>query len=53
LSNVPFRAGLLLSDILAAADYAAIAPSGGLTLATRNTKDFSDIDELPVVNPWT
>ena len=35
------------------AQIAAIARSGGLTLATRNTKDFSDIDELPVVNPWT
>ena len=35
------------------AQIAAIARSGGLTLATRNTKDFSDIDELPLVNPWT
>ena len=35
------------------AQIAAIARSGGLTLATRNTKNFSDIDELPLVNPWT
>ena len=35
------------------AQIAAIARSGGLTLATRNTKDFADIDELPLVNPWT
>lgn len=35
------------------AQIAAIARSGDLTLATRNTKDFADIDELPLVNPWT
>jgi predicted nucleic acid-binding protein len=35
------------------AQIAAIARSGGLTLATRSTKDFSDIEELPLVNPWT
>jgi toxin FitB len=35
------------------AQIAAIARSGGLTLATRNTKDFSDIDGLPLVYPWT
>jgi len=35
------------------AQTAAIARSVGLTLATRNTKDFSDIDELPLMNPWT
>lgn len=35
------------------AQIAAIARSGGLTLATRNIKDFSDIDELPLLNPWT
>jgi predicted nucleic acid-binding protein len=35
------------------AQIAAIARAGGLTLATRNTKDFSDIDELPLVDPWT
>jgi toxin FitB len=34
------------------AQIAAIARSAGLTLATRNTKDFSNIDELPLVNPW-
>jgi predicted nucleic acid-binding protein len=31
---------------------AGIAISNGLTLATRNTKDFDDIDGLTVVNPW-
>lgn len=31
---------------------AAIARAGKLTLATRNTKDFADIDGLSVVNPW-
>ena len=35
------------------AQMAAIARSVGLTLATRNTTDFSDIDELPLTNPWT
>lgn len=35
------------------AQIAAIARSSGLTLATRNTKDFMDIDGLPLVNPWT
>jgi predicted nucleic acid-binding protein len=35
------------------AQIAAIARSGGLTLATRNTKDFSNVDELSLVNPWT
>ena len=35
------------------AQIAAIARAVGLTLATRNTKDFSDIDELPLTNPWT
>ena len=35
------------------AQIAAIARSAGLTLATRNTKDFSDIEKLPLVNPWT
>lgn len=34
------------------AQIAAIARSGGLTLATRNIRDFSDIAELPLVNPW-
>ncbi len=34
------------------AQIAAIARSSGLTLATRNTRDFSDIDDLPLVNPW-
>ena len=35
------------------AQIAAIARSGGLILATRNTKDFSDIDQLQLMNPWT
>lgn len=35
------------------AQIAAIARSGGLELATRNTRDFSDIDGLQMVNPWT
>jgi toxin FitB len=35
------------------AQIAAIARSGRLTLATRNTKDFSDIEELALANPWT
>ena len=34
------------------AQIASIAQAGGLTLATRNTKDFLDIDELDIVNPW-
>ncbi|MBI2836026.1 MAG: type II toxin-antitoxin system VapC family toxin [Acidobacteria bacterium] len=34
------------------AQIAAIALSGGLTLATRNTKDFAGIDRLTLVNPW-
>lgn len=31
---------------------AAIARTADLVLATRNTKDFSGITELKVVNPW-
>lgn len=34
------------------AQIAAIAKTAGLTLATRNTKDFSGISGLKVVNPW-
>lgn len=34
------------------AQIAAIARSSGLELATRNTKDFSDIDQLQLMNPW-
>ena len=34
------------------AQIAAIAKTGELTLATRNTKDFSNITELDLVNPW-
>jgi predicted nucleic acid-binding protein len=35
------------------AQIAAIARTGGLTLATRNIKDFADIQGLETVNPWT
>jgi len=31
---------------------AAIARTAGLALATRNTKDFSDITGLKLVDPW-
>ena len=34
------------------AQIAAIATAGGLTLATRNVKDFSGIEGLKVVDPW-
>ena len=34
------------------AQIAAIARSAGLALATRNTRDFADIEELTLVNPW-
>ncbi|NLF98460.1 MAG: type II toxin-antitoxin system VapC family toxin [Candidatus Riflebacteria bacterium] len=34
------------------AQIAAIAIVGGLTLATRNTKDFADIEGLQTMNPW-
>ncbi|MEO8680201.1 MAG: type II toxin-antitoxin system VapC family toxin [Vicinamibacterales bacterium] len=34
------------------AQIAAIARAVGLTLATRNVKDFSDIDGLTVIDPW-
>ena len=35
------------------AQIAAIAQTGGLTLATRNTKDFAGIPGLDTVNPWS
>ena len=35
------------------AQIAAIARTAALTLATRNTKDFSDIERLDLVNPWS
>jgi hypothetical protein len=35
------------------AQIAAIARTGGLTLATRNIKDFAGIQGLETVNPWT
>lgn len=34
------------------AQIAAIARASGLTLATRNTKDFEGTDGLVLVNPW-
>ena len=34
------------------AQIAAISLASGLTLATRNTKDFENVDGLKVVNPW-
>jgi len=34
------------------AQIAAIAMTYGLTLATRNTKDFELIDNLSLINPW-
>ena len=34
------------------AQIAAIACTAGHTLATRNIKDFVDIDELVLMNPW-
>ena len=34
------------------AQIAAIARSVGLTLATRNTKDFDGIEGLKVIDPW-
>lgn len=34
------------------AQIAAVALAAGAKLVTRNTKDFADIDALPVINPW-
>jgi len=34
------------------AQIAAIAITGGLTLATRNTKDFLNIGLVSLLNPW-
>ena len=34
------------------AQIAAIALAAGLTVATRNTRDFENIDGLKLVNPW-
>ncbi|NHZ72311.1 MAG: PIN domain-containing protein [Aquificales bacterium] len=34
------------------AQIAAIALAGGLQLATRNVKDFEEIPDLIVINPW-
>jgi predicted nucleic acid-binding protein len=35
------------------AQIAAIARAGGLALATRNTKDFTGIDGLVLIDPWS
>lgn len=35
------------------AQIAAIARAGGLSLATRNIKDFSEIEGLRVIDPWS
>jgi predicted nucleic acid-binding protein len=37
---------------IADAQIAAIAVTAGLTLATRNTKDFEGIDGLKLTDPW-
>ena len=34
------------------AKIAAIALAAGLTVATRNTRDFENIDGLNLINPW-
>ncbi|EMS77430.1 PIN domain-containing protein [Desulfotignum phosphitoxidans] len=34
------------------AQIAAIALTADLTLATRNVKDFFEIDKLQIINPW-
>ncbi|VAW31151.1 VapC toxin protein [hydrothermal vent metagenome] len=34
------------------AQIAAIALASGLRIATRNVKDFADIPDLAVINPW-
>jgi len=34
------------------AQIASVATVGGLVLATRNTKDFSGISGLELINPW-
>jgi len=34
------------------AQIAAICRTGGLKLATRNTRDFEGIDKIMLVNPW-
>ncbi|GHU56360.1 ribonuclease VapC [Spirochaetia bacterium] len=44
------RAGRTLSDIDAL--IAATALTNHLTLVTRNTKDFTDIGGLNLMNPW-
>lgn len=34
------------------AQIAAIAKASGLALATRNTRDFQDVEGVTLVNPW-
>lgn len=34
------------------AQISAIALTHGMKLATRNTKDFTSIEELDLINPW-
>ena len=51
LSAERTRAGKPMST--ADAQIAAIALSHKLALVTRNTKDFSDIRGLQVINPWS
>jgi hypothetical protein len=34
------------------AQIAAIALANGLKVATRNTRDFENIDELTLADPW-
>ncbi len=34
------------------AQIAAVALANGLKLATRNVKDFTDIPNLTIINPW-
>jgi predicted nucleic acid-binding protein len=44
------RAGRTLS--VEDAQIAAITEANRLTLATRNSKDFEFIPDLPLINPW-
>lgn len=51
LVSARMRAGRPIS--VEDAQIAAIALAGALVLATRNVRDFSDIDGLSVVDPFT
>ena len=35
------------------AQISAIALTHGMSLATRNSKDFSSVESLELINPWT